>query len=374
MKNYINSAITYFIAFFVIANYSIINIFEVDNIIMLLIILLMVLNLQQFLNSIIKHLKITITFFLIVIYWTVNFVLNTNIRFDDLRYVIIVFLLFNLYQKIIKDINIYRLFFSMGIIAQIVATHNLVSIDRYTIFFLDTREYFEVFNKKNGIGPILSVFGIFYLYDLFFMSRKKINIIFFIYILNAIILFHTRSSIVGIIIVAIFLIYKFFTKNKYVNFYFKVFIPVFFILITLFNFNRIRSFIRNLTFDYLNELSSFRFNDYLIGLNYFVENPLLGNMFKINYLNLYEVDVHNLWMRTLFNGGLVYFIIFLLFAICIFKTIQKGTHNLYLKNSLLIYGLVISFLEMFAPFGTGTTYFFYWILIIRILQHPINKE
>lgn len=135
----------------------------------------------------------------------------------------------------------------------------------------------------------------------------------------------------------------------------------------------------------INRLTSGRTEGYAIGIELFKERPLLGTGFNSDeiierkYHHGYEV--HNLWLKNLVEGGLLFFFLLLGFF---YSIIQKAFYNiryterLYYKNkkylirSLVVAGLFITMLEPNFILGTFQNSILFWGIIIVTIKANRN--
>ena len=186
-----------------------------------------------------------------------------------------------------------------------------------------------------------------------------------------------RTSLLAIIIVTVLFLFKY-TKLNSLK---KIIYAIGFIIASTPFWGTIKNIIiRGFNIDFitasisgylninslLDLILSGRMEHYRYALILFSNNPLLGARFDIysvtGMLNS-TVGIHSSLMRSLGYGGIVYFLLILiLMGSYIFYLFKDSIDKNILKYTLII-GMVGMLFEPFAPFGPGTTYLLFWLIL-----------
>jgi hypothetical protein len=124
--------------------------------------------------------------------------------------------------------------------------------------------------------------------------------------------------------------------------------------------------------DSLNQFSSDRIVGYKYGLEQWLDFPIFGKGIKnVNIEAIAFVDeIHNFWIKTIAESGLVVFSFYVVFVYLIFKKIRNiGIKNniYYLTFLLILAGLIETMFEPNALFGSFQNSAVWWLGVAVIL-------
>ncbi|MDY2882638.1 MAG: O-antigen ligase family protein, partial [Romboutsia timonensis] len=191
-------------------------------------------------------------------------------------------------------------------------------------------------------------------------------------------LFNSRTNTISSLSVSIIIINYYIFKSRYKVLYFTS-VPIFLVgivlkikdylayyIIKFLKIDYFTSVVSSYKYGILDALTAGRIESYVYAIDYFVLNPILGTGFNAAYIisdPQSMTGVHNLWLRALFYGGMIYFVIFIILITQIMKIVFKFKIDNKLVVFMLIAGLINSLFEPFAPLGPGTSYLIYWSII-----------
>lgn len=339
--------------------------------------LLIVCNNKIIFNKIFFFKNIIIITWIIIIYFLLLLFYSYNTNIGDLYSLVSTCLIFlvlvnlNISQESGKNI---LTFFSY-----IIIFATLLAAIYYTRTVVNTSDYVDgqyFFIGKNGLGPMLAMGSFYLFYDYFVYKNQSIHKVILSFIgLFLLSYIKARTAFFSLLItLGIFII-----KHGKLN-YKKLFILYSLLMMSLlflpYIINKlleslnVMHIINNMhstsTFDFYNNLTSYRLNHYIYAINLFFKNPLFGSMFdEILIQGSLESasGIHSTVFRALAYGGLFYFILFSALCFAYFKYISRAIKN----NKVIIYIIVIPIIAMFfepsAPFGPGTAYLMFWMLV-----------
>lgn len=257
----------------------------------------------------------------------------------------------------------------------------IYSIIYYDLGFIITQNY--VVKSKNQIGPVIGISAIITMYNVVLNKKNSINNIrykifnntLFVMLFLSLIIFRNRSSILGVIIVGVFMLIK---SNKmeitYKKFLILNIIGIFLLIIYASGIlKELTNFLWNsLTLNYnindLNSLSAGRTDGYLEALKISIKNPLFGQL--SNNISL-EHQVHNYILNKWIKYGIFGSLPIIAFYIYLWKISLKGV---FLNNKsnvvfyILLFSLIVSILEYTYPFGPGVSQIMLWFLLGQYLN------
>lgn len=241
------------------------------------------------------------------------------------------------------------------------------------------------FGNKNVYAPIIVIQIIACIY--MYRSRyfRKLNVIMIIALFLALVSIQSRSNLViCIMILILWMFHEFNHKSRNM----KLLTIMAFILGGLFLgsyinlFDIIESFI--LRSDYTTQFSEMGTLDSITSGRYSIiaeanhlleRNFLFSIWFDKDIISSYsysKTGIHSLALRYLYYGGLIPFLIFVFFFLLILKDIQ--VINSKMKIYMIVYFLMISFMEPYAPFGPGFSYIYFWLLYSMKLVDGSNGD
>lgn len=161
---------------------------------------------------------------------------------------------------------------------------------------------------------------------------------------------------------------------------------VFVLVVTLFTVYNLEEITTSLRFDRLGSNNSAgNLNDFsanrLVGMQYGIEKwlsaPLTGN--GIGNVNVSKItganEIHNFWIRTLAESGILPTLFLLLFVLSLlYKSRKYGTDN-GISFSILLGGFIMTFFEPNALFGSFQNYAIWWLAVGHtIIQGNFKKK
>nr|WP_204502147.1 O-antigen ligase family protein [Aquibacillus albus] len=276
-------------------------------------------------------------------------------------------------HSIIYHHSIITIILSVGIIA-FYYNGNLIEA------VLNTGIYF--YPEKNSFSPLLLVSLIYIIYRLFYYRFNIYSLIFLFIGAISLIVIQSRTAILSFLVSGLLLLLI--KMNRIWNSLIGIIINLsMFCLIIVFTaysewFNNLISLL--FRFDYIQYANYSNFTDNLtsgrlisikVAYENFMKNPLFGTSFRVEHIindPISKAGVHNMWLRTLFYGGIFYFIILILFIFLLLKNYTVNLKYNHLIYALLVGALIMSLGEPFAPFGPGTSYFLLWLVMGLLLQ------
>ncbi|MFC3342918.1 O-antigen ligase family protein [Paenibacillus abyssi] len=312
-----------------------------------------------------------------------------DVNFGDIRSYIIGILLFfiinsmNLAKN--KKISLLLVFCIINITTSfiiILQSYNgnyAVAIENIGVYF---------FVRKNQFSPLLLMSAIYLLYRYIYISKNSIYLILFLMCTINLVIIQSRTNLIALFLAALLLIFVLIKSKLKTSYGISQLFFFVALLIVLFAYNSEKvnqivgdafrldyiqysgkdSFIDNLTSGRISSLQS--------SLNIFIENPIFGGFYQSQVISedpSSPVGLHNIWLRLLIYGGLTYFILFLILLITLYKYYYRSIKSNVLLLSVTIAGFVMSFAEPYAPFGPGTSYFMYWLILGFYIEFNSNN-
>lgn len=340
--------------------------------------LILIINIKDIINiSVKRYNKNLILLLALSIYYGIIIIMDNNTNYADLKTIALSFGIYIGLSSIKIDRNKKsQVIYLTSIIYIISAFYTIYTVKGNLAISTVNEAYF--YGSKNGLGPMLSISGIYLLYRYLFLKGKKVDILMYILNIWALCILQTRTAIVGIILsTLIMLVYKFINKNnikltiKYIVIFIVLIILILFIgEEMLYLISRILRIEKGAT---ITSISSGRDLAITYGIGFFKDNPLLGALYNKDITHAYE-SIHNLWLRSLIYGGIIYFILIITYIYYLFKVIYIN----YCNQRILLYALlaqiiVSSLFEPTAPFGPGSCYFLFWLIIAFSVQFDKGK-
>ncbi|MDM0975848.1 O-antigen ligase family protein [Clostridium perfringens] len=377
------------IGLFSVLNYVPFNPINVSILIYFSFIILILNNISNILKQIKDKIYILFVIILILIYYYFIYLFNNNIYTGDLYAIILSFFIFMVFSSIkykISDRN--RL---INIISIISITFTMFSVLYYYKTFLSTENYIEgqyYFKGKNGLGPMLSFAGFWFLYNINKTSKKVFNFILFLISLILLAYIKARTSFLALLIVSIIFIIKKIKLNriktislliilliillvfcKYINYF----------LLYAFNIDFINKSLNGYidNSEYLDIISSGRVDHYKYGFYLLNINPMFGACFdkyKVSNAIGNSVGIHSFFIRSLGYGGIFYLSIVLLLILFYIIYFKRYCEDKKITVYLMLIGLIGMLFEPIAPFGPGTSYLLFWIILCLNNKKNINEE
>lgn len=335
--------------------------------------LILIINIKNIINITIKRYnKMLILLLTLSIYYGLAIIVDNNTNYSDLKIIILSLGIYILLNSIkIDNYKKSKVIYLTSIIYIISSFYTIYTIKGNLSINLGNEPYF--YGSKNGLGPILSISGIYLLYKYLFINGKKVDVLMYILSIWALCILQTRTAILGILLGSIVLLgYKFMNKNS-IKFTIKC-IVIFIILTIVILFigeemvYLISKILRIEKSSTISSISSGRDLAINYGMQFFKDNPLFGVLYNKNITHAYG-SIHNLWLRSLIYGGIIYFLIIITYIYNLFKVIYIN----YCSDKVLLYSLIAQIIvstlfEPVAPFGPGTTYFLFWLIIAFNVQ------
>lgn len=339
--------------------------------------LLIVINYKNIFFTIRKMKLILALNLFIVIYFGISKILLTTIVTEDLYSLILFEIIFILLVSIKIDLEDKQKILRNTSLMTLVVSTIIILYYRGSYISALNRIGENFYGEKNAIGPILMAANIYLLY--FSISNKKlIFILFYFFGMLNLFLFNSRTNTISSLSVSIIIINYYIFKSRYKVLYFTS-VPIFLVgivlkikdylayyIIKFLKIDYFTSVVSNYKYGILDALTAGRIESYVYAVDYFVLNPILGTGFNAAYIisdPQSMTGVHNLWLRALFYGGMIYFVIFIILITQIMKIVFKFKIDNKLVVFMLIAGLINSLFEPFAPLGPGTSYLIYWSII-----------
>ena len=127
----------------------------------------------------------------------------------------------------------------------------------------------------------------------------------------------------------------------------------------------------------VDETSSYRMGGYIVGLELFKSKPVLGYGFgQADVLTDkfgYHSDIHNVWLKRMVEGGVLFvgslIFFFLHFSKQIVKINKSTPSNVSFYKALVIPALLISFLEPNYMIGSVQGEAFFWVMVGFLLRN-----
>jgi len=127
----------------------------------------------------------------------------------------------------------------------------------------------------------------------------------------------------------------------------------------------------------VDETSSYRMGGYIVGLELFKSKPVLGYGFgQADVLTDkfgYHSDIHNVWLKRMVEGGVLFvgslIFFFLHFSKQIVKINKSTPSNVPFYKALVIPALLISFLEPNYMIGSVQGEAFFWVMVGFLLRN-----
>ena len=284
------------------------------------------------------------------------FLLNKNN--DDLIQIVIVFLM--LIAGINSSIDDSTLIHICAVYSIGTIVLGLLSVITYLgSFSLSIDQY--VISGKNQVGAIIA-FGAGLSFYLSYCRAKGYRFFFILSVVGFIlsIVIRCRTAMVALLLLVIYVVARRWSLNQ------KLFFALGAVALYLIFFNAVNAFllevfighgdieISNVQEDYLNSLSTNRFERNALGLAFLAEHPLTGELGELSHIPL----IHNYVLLRLVRYGvfsLPLLLIYCLFLVKCLRSLLKS--HLSIDNMgwiLLSIPLFCSLLEPSAPFGPGT--------------------
>lgn len=380
-KQSINLSLLYILMISVCFNYT--PFFKYISIILYLVFaLLLIFNAKDIFINLKTNKLIIICNFFIIMYHGISKIINSYTVTNDLYSLILFQLIFILFISIKIDINKKEKLISIITILNVILSTMIILNLRgsYMNSIKNIGEYF--FQSKNAYAPILS-FSIIYIYykGLFKCSKfiSKITLILVVMLgsLNIVIIQSRTNLIMTGTILIIMSIYRIQIKKNKMLYIIPILITIFYFIYT--NSNKISEhLVKSLKLDYflsvqskytygiLDAITSGRIESYIYSFNIFLKSMVFGIGYDKSYITSDPVVVtgtHNLWLRAMFYGGILYFCTFITLIIRYIKIIKYKTIDRKLTVFMLLGALINSMFEPFAPLGPGTSYMILWMIV-----------
>lgn len=355
----------------------------------ILFVILSINNISVILKKIKSKVKIICIIFIILFYYAIIYILKSDIYTIDLYAIILSFILFLVFSSIDYSFDDRRKV--LNIISFTIIIVTIFSFIYYYKTLLTTTNYVEgqyYFEGKNGLGPMVSFAGFWFLYST--KINKKKYLTFFIFIISLILLsaIKARTSLLALIIASIIFILKNIKINKYKNIIIFIFLLILLIplysyikdyLFSAFNIDYINQSVNGYIGKekYLDIILSGRLDHYKYGLYLFANNPLFGTSFepyKISEVIGNTFGIHSFIIRSLGYGGFFYFIIIISLIFSYIRYFKNNGNKNSMVNYILIMGGIGMFFEPIAPFGPGTSYLLFWLMLGLDIKNNLNKE
>ena len=246
----------------------------------------------------------------------------------------------------------------------------------------DVGVYF--YARKNAFSPLSMISSIYLFYSFLFSNEKRkwLNFVFFLLSLLSIVIIQSRTNILALLVTCLILVlYKNkrgYTKKNVAGIIFGSTAIVLLISMNITKISETLSLVFRLDYlkysngnSFLDKLTSGRFSSIEYGSNSFYSNPFIGALYSNRVITQDPntiVGMHIIWLRLLFYGGLVTFLIFCIMLLFFYLYFKNEIKNSILIKVLIVAGLIVSSGEPFAPFGPGTTYFNFWLLLSLSIQ------
>lgn len=218
----------------------------------------------------------------------------------------------------------------------------------------------------------LIVFG--YIYNMKKHGKLNIYFYFMLFIVNfTVIKSWSATSIVGIMLIDIFIMYSKNINIKNIVKLFKLYVILFFLII-LFRFQNIFSY---LIVDILKKDLTFSNRTYIWDyiIKFITKKPLLGygiqnSNIRFNISRSYKsFHAHNIFLETIYRGGIILLIVFLIMIYFVIKKLKEYNNEFskFFMWVIFVYGVIL-FTEFFEPVN-----FVYLLVIFYNISH-IRKE
>jgi len=305
------------------------------------------------------------------------FVYDSNLT--DVVYLLKVAILILVFSKVsISKSNKIILMYVSSIIT--IITSYIVILYYYNMNLLiainNIGEYF--YDEKNGLSPLLLV-SLIFLTSILKIKWSFLNIITFLLVIVgnvSLVIIQSRTNIMCYLVFLIF--YSIFNLFKYkkikVYLYSIIVITIIGITLLILNEKIIEFFNTLFRLDYLTYVNgngildkffSGRLSSIQNNFTYFYNSPFFGTGFSQEIIesdSISPLGIHNLWLRSLIYGGLIYTLGLLMFLLFIYSYFNKFLYtNKNLFFGLILVGFLSSMSEPYAPFGPGSNYFYFWL-------------
>lgn len=351
-----------------------------------LFLVLIVINTKMILTSFFKEPKIMFITIVMITYVMIFKILYTNVVLDDIYALTLTVVNFYIFQSIkLKSKDIKRIIDISMYSAVIVSSFIIITLKGNYIIAINTiGEYF--YNQKNSFSPILAISLIYMLYYIIYKNIRKDYLILTILGVINIVILQSRTNILMLIIIMLLMLFNkaIRSKNKYINIYMILVIIVSSLII--FKDKIINIFLDIFKVEYFmsissnygifDKLTSGRIETYVEAFNNFTKNIFLGVKFESVFIKGYtmtKTGVHNLWLRGLFYGGIIYFILLITLCIEMINKVKKNNRNKIVKY-IFVAMFFNSLLEPFSPFGPGTSYLLYWFILLKDNEESVSKK
>lgn len=375
-KAYLNKLFLYMIMYFSVLKY-IPFLSSLNKIVYALFMILIVINYKNIFLTLRKMKLILALTLFIVIYYGISMILLTTIATEDLYSLILFEIIFILLISIKINLKDIEEILKITSIMTLVVSTIIIIYYRGSYISAISKIGENFYSEKNALAPILMSANIYILY--FSISNKKlIYMIFYSFGMLNLFLFNSRTNTISSVVVSIIIISYYIFKSRYKVIYFTS-IPILltgialkmkdylsYYIIKFLKIDYFTSVVSSYKYGILDALTAGRIESYVYALNYFALNPILGTGFNQAYIVSDPqsiTGVHNLWLRALLYGGMLYFVVFIIIVTQILRIIFNFTIDNKLTIFMLIAGLINSLFEPFAPIGPGTSYLIYWSII-----------
>lgn len=374
----LNYYLIIFLAILSVLNYSPFINFNISIIIYILFIILGIVNISNILKILRKKYMLLIPIIAIIIYYGLMYQFDSYIYLNDLYSIVLSSLLLLVFLSVrMSDIDKNRLLY---VISFSVIVITIIYIFVYGNTILLSESYIEgqyFFKSKNGMGPIISFATFWFLYNYINKDKKIINLIMYILGFVSLAIIKARTSLLAICIVTIFIVFRYLKLNllkRVIYAFLFIIVCILFweniseIILKAFNVDFIMSSVSGSlnTNSFLDLILSGRLEHYKFGLELFSDNPILGsrfNTYSITGMITSNVGIHSFFIRSLAYGGIVYFLLILFLIFNYLYYFNKNNINKQLVRYVLIIGGIGMLFEPIAPFGPGTSYFLFWLLL-----------
>ncbi|MGL5055421.1 MAG: hypothetical protein ACRC54_07105 [Fusobacteriaceae bacterium] len=274
--------------------------------------------------------------------------INGPVSFLDLKYLVFTFLMINIFRAVKpseKTMDIYATVFaciSGGLVLLYLMIRELGLTGMLNIELKD----------KNSLGAILASSVLYF----FFIHRGKYAKYFGLILYIILFDLKNRSTILGIFVAGIYyMIETYIVKEEIRKKIYTVSASL--IWITLMAW-------WNLDFEGMDKVSSSRMSIIVDQIQYVIHNPILANNFDKISADIGYRTLHFSWLRPLFYGGLLYSIFYYPLIYINAKYFLNDRDKRI--TAFLVFAMAAGTVEIFTPFGTGSSFMFYWIYIMSV--------
>ena len=326
-----------------------------------------IINIKEIFTTLTKYkINISILIFL-AIYYGILLVIENNTNYGDFKVILVSFIIYIVISSIKIDITKKeKIIYFTSVIYILVSFYIIFNIKGN--FNINTTNGAYIYGSKNGLGPMLSLAGTYILYMYTFINSKLVYLILYLMSIWGLSILQARTAILGIICASVLLFLIKFIKNNNLIFSMKLLLVIFtgsFIILNIANelIDLILKILR-VDSDYsISTILSGRDLAMKYSIIFFKQNPLFGCLYNSDITYAYS-SIHNLWIRSLFYGGIIYFLIIIVYVWNLFKNIIKSYRgSKYLLFAVCIQMFISTLFEPLAPFGPGTTYFLFWLIL-----------